>query len=219
MPPRHHAFLDESPALPDKDNFFLISLLATETSRLTSLRRLPKRVRNRLMGKKLRQVRELKFYHSDDRVRRGMLERIARGDVQVVVYVVDKEGRQVEDTPLNYGMVVGSAAATYLNEVHPQLRLTVDKKYTSPGGRKAFDGIVERLVAAQAPEGTFTLTAHAESHGGSLIQLADFVAGAAHHKYNRGDPSYFDLIEEKVVLERTVSWTAIKAAAIKELGG
>jgi len=165
--------------------------------------------------KKLRQVPEVKFYNSDDRVRRTVLEMISRQDVELAIYVVDKEGRRIDDAPANYGVVVGSAVSTLLREVNSRMSLTVDKKYTSPEDREVFTQVVEAIAAIQAPDSFLSLTTHAESHRESLVQLADFVVGSAHQKYNRGDAGYLEIVSEKILLERVAKWTDIKAAWIE----
>lgn len=218
MQQMRYGYLDESPSLPDLDLFFIVALLSAEAPVLKSLRRIPKRVRTRILGKKLSQVPELKFYNSPKSVRRRMLEMIAQQPVQLAIYAVDKEGREVDDTPENYGVVVGSAVSVYLKEVHPQLSLTIDKKYTSAGDRELFDQVIEQLAAAYAPEAMLSLEEHAESHRESIVQLADFVVGAAHQKYNREDSTYLEIVNEKVVLDRQVTWTDIKEKAVRYLG-
>jgi hypothetical protein len=214
----HYAFLDESPSLSDPEHFFVVALVATKAAHLTTLRRLPKRVRTRVLGKQLRNVPELKFYNSDERIRQRMMTLIARQDVGLAIFIVDKQGRRIGDTPLHYGVVVGSAVRTYLTAIYPHLHLTVDKKYTSPSERTKFQQVVERMVVAAAPEATFSLTAQVESQREPLIQLADFVAGAVHHKYNRGNSLYFDIIRERIVLEQQMVWAELMAAAVNVVG-
>jgi hypothetical protein len=213
-----YGFLDESPSLPDLDHFFVVVLVVAASEQLTSLRRLLKQVRTRTLGKQLRDIPELKFYHAHERVRRKVLELLARQPVQVAIYVVDKQGRSVDDTPINYGLIVGKAVAAYLTEIHPHLSLIVDKKYTAPSDRARFNQVVERVVATDVPTGRLASTIHAESYHESLIQLADFVVGAAHQKYNRGNAVYLDILQQQIVLERTVRWAELKATASDGMG-
>lgn len=210
-----YAFLDESPSLSSTHRFFAVGILITKSLRRTPLTRIPKRIRSRVLGKKLRQVPEVKFYNSDDRVRRTVLEMISRQDVELAIYVVDKEGRSVIDAPANYGVVVGSAVSILLREVHARISLTVDKRYTSPEDREVFTQVVEAIAADQALNGFLSLTTHAESHRESLVQLADFVVGSAHQKYNWGDASYLEIVADKLVLQTTAKWTDIKTAWIE----
>lgn len=52
-----------------------------------------------------------------------------------------------------------------------------------------------------------------DSKRNSMLQLADFVAGALNAKYNDGDDSYWKLIKDLFEVEKVAKWTSLKAAA------
>ena len=103
-----YGFLDESPSLNDKTFFFCVDILSTSDRINKKLRNILKKTRKRIIKKKLKSVPELKFHTSDEKTRVFVLSQIAQHDVKIVVLVVDKEGRRVEDNPSNYGMVIGT---------------------------------------------------------------------------------------------------------------
>lgn len=212
----YYGFLDESPALTDRDQFFLIGLFTTQQAELRKLLRITRRVRERKLEKKLDRVPELKFNRSSGTVRRYLLNQLAKEAVQIVIYAVDTQGRLVEDTPENYGIVVGNAVATYLHEIGGVLNLKLDQKYTAPTDRSRMDDTVLRVLSYKQVGGAVSVIDHVESYQNGLVQLADFVAGAAHRKYNLGDQSYLRIVGNKIVLEEVNKWVDIKAEFVEQ---
>jgi len=78
--------------------------------------------------------------------------------------------------------------------------LTVDKKYTSLCERAAFEQTLRKSIKNLTPNQELSRITHGESHHNRLIQLADFIAGAANQKYNRGDSSYLNLVQDKIII-------------------
>lgn len=128
----------------------------------------------------------------------------------IVAVVVDKEGRRVKDTPQNYGLVVVAAVAEFLS-IHSNLSLTVDKRYTNPNQQEQFQEAVQQAISKLAVKGTNVFfNSPVDSTKESLIQMADFVAGAFNFKYNRHDKSYVEIIKKKVKVEKVIKWNALK---------
>lgn len=205
-----YGFLDESPNLSDKEIFFCVDIISTTEKTNKSLQTIIKRARKRIVKKKLKSLYELKFHVSDEKTREYVLKEIAKHDVKIVAFAVDKEGRRVEDTPENYGIVVGATVAEYLS-VYPSLSLTFDKKYTSKKQQEEFVKTSQETVHKLAVQGAqIFYNTPADSNKDSVVQLADFVAGALNVKYNQQNSHYIDIIKEKIVVEKIVKWTELK---------
>ena len=200
-------FLDESSGLHQPAPYFIIALVVVQNPYASIWARLIKRARGRLR-KKRHAFGELKFDKVDDRTRRFVLGELSKvEEAHIYVTVVDKEGRRVPDTPQHYGMVVGQAAVDFLGR-NDQLHLTVDKRYINAEQDRRFTRTVVRIALGGARVG-FALTT-LESERSSLIQLADFVAGAFNRKYNYGDAQFADRIAGRVKSERVYKWRALK---------
>ncbi len=205
-----YGFLDESPNLSDKETFFCVDIISTNEKTNKSLQTIIKRARKKILKKKLKSLYELKFHVSDDKTREYVLREIAKHDVKIVVLAVDKEGRRVEDTPENYGIVVGATVAEYLS-VYPALSLTFDKKYVTRKQQEEFVKASQETIHKLAPkESQVFYNPPADSKKDNIVQLADFVAGALNVKYNQGDSHYIDIIKEKIVVEKIMKWTELK---------
>jgi len=213
--PLYHAYSDDSPTLADSENNLAVAVVVTLEADSKRLAKIPKRVRQRLMNKKLRQLPELKFSNSDEKTRLRVLRMIANGRAELFVLIINKGGRQVIDSPLNNGIVLGNACAMVL-EKKGRVSLTPDKKFTNPNETARYIETAIQVVADRAPDGFLVIKEPAESQQESLIQLADFVAGAVSHKYNRSDDHYFKIVEKKIVSEKRLRWTDIKADHIRQ---
>jgi len=82
-------------------------------------------------------------------------------------------------------------------------------EYTPFSERRIFDQVVQDYAQADL-KGRLTKIIHAESHNLQLLQLADFIAGAANQKYNRGDSSYLDLVADKIIIEGKITWRELR---------
>ena len=174
------------------------------------LQNITKRARKRIVKKKLKSLSEIKFHDSDERTRVYVLKEIAKHDLKIVAVVIDKEGRMVRDSPLNYGIAVGATIAEMLS-VYPVLNLTLDKKFTKEKQETEFLKYAQETVEKLAPKNkSVVFNPPKDSKQDSLLQLVDFVAGAMQAKYNSKDIHYVDVIKDKVVVEKMIKWTMLK---------
>lgn len=210
-----YGFLDESSSLHDKAFFFCVDIISTSEKTNKQLQNILRKARRKIVKKKLKSLTELKFYNSDEKTRVFVLTELAKQDVSIFALTVDKEGRRVDDTPENYGMVVGATIAELL-EKFPSLSLTVDKKYTSLKQQDEFLQTSQETINKIGPKGSFvSFNPPADSRRDSLVQLADFVAGAMNFKYNQQDSHYAEIIEKKTVVDKVEKWTELKKRIVK----
>lgn len=216
--PLYYAYSDDSPTLAGQENRLAVAAVVTLKAGDKTLARIPKRARQRIVDKKLRQLPELKFYNSDEKTRVRMLRMIASTSVEIFTLVVDKEGRRVSDSPLNNGVVLGNAAAAVLKE-KGKVSWTPDRKFVNPDDTAQYLDTAVKVAASKAPSGFLVMKEPADSRREILIQLADFVVGAISYKYNWEDDHYYQIIKERVVLEELVRWGEIKADYIEQQKG
>lgn len=150
---------------------------------------------------------EFKFHHVEERDRRRVLDALAQSDVRLGILVVEKGKQKVPDTPEDYGALVAEAIASA--QAHfgtANLRIVLDRHFSSHKDRETLATLLMDALDLSEPP-TF-----ADSQTAPLVQLADFVAGAAHAKFGeRADSQYADLIAQKIVVETRTTWKELKA--------
>lgn len=197
-----YIYIDESGSLSGTEFYFVVAAVFSESPK--SLKHIVKRVRKKIGRKKLRQIPELKFHASNEITRRRLLTMLAKQKVKFLTLIVDKEGRQVKDSPENYGLVLKT-----LTEHFPKgenVLFMIDRKFTKE--REVIR--LKRLVAD--PRAVFV-----DSKRNPFVQLADFVAGAMNHYFNFGNEKYFQIIKEKTEIKK-VRWTQLKGKALAPRG-
>lgn len=213
--PLYYAYSDDSPTLSGQENRLAVAAVVTLKAGNKRLARIPKRTRQRIMSKKLRQLSELKFSNSDEKTRLRMLQMIAKTPVEIFTLVVDKEGRRVSDSPLNNGVVLGNATAAVLKE-KGRVSWTPDRKFVNPDDTAQYLDTAVRVAANKAPSGFLVMKEPVDSRREALVQLADFVVGAVSYKYNWNDDHYYQIIKKRIVLEKLVRWRDIKTDYIRQ---
>ena len=212
-----YGFLDESPTLSDTSLFFCVDIISTNDKTNKRLQNIIRRARKRIVKKKLKSTKELKFHNSNERTRVFVLSEIAKENVVIIAIAIDKEGRRIKDTPQNYGIVVGSAIAETAS-LFPLLNLTVDKKFTASEQEQQYIVEVQKTAQLLVPKrGSLNLSFNppVDSKAESNVQLADFIAGALNMKYNNSDTHYVEIIKTKIKIEKTLLWTEIKKRIVK----
>lgn len=205
-----YGFLDESPNLTDKASFFSVVIVLTTDQNEKNYQSIFKRIRKSELKGKKKDIPELKFAHSTDRVRTKTLQAISKRSVKVSAFIIDKTNRRVPDTPENYGIVVGFAVSEALKK-YPIIVLTVDKKYTKPKDQEEVEKTTLKVVSKVSKRGVLQFKEHADSKSNSLLQMADFIAGAISYKYNFKDDTFSKIIENLIEQEELESWPDIKA--------
>lgn len=205
-----YGFLDESPNLSDSAYFFCVDIISTSEKTNKALQKIVKKARKKTIKKQIRQLSEIKFHNSDEKTRIYVLTEIAKTNIQIIVSVIDKEGRLVKDSPLNYGIAIGATIAEFLS-LYPILNITMDKKFASVKDEAESLKITQGVVEELAPKNkNIVFNPPADSKKEPLLQLADFVAGAMNSKYNNQDNHYADIIEKRIIKEKKIKWTNLK---------
>lgn len=203
-----HIYLDESGDLgfsSKASKYFVIAALLTKDSLRTE--KCITKVRKERLPTKYKKIPELKYHNSDNIVRRRILQCIAKNDVEIAYVVLRK--RQVFENLRNkpnilYNFLCGSLIGNIFRKYHINSRVDVivDRSLTNIN-REAFDEYVSYRALMSKTE-IFNLDLleinHVDSTQNKCIQAVDFVVGAIARNYERDDPIFYKIIDDRVKL-------------------
>ena len=198
----YFAFLDESgntASFQPSESFLVVAVIMASDKVARSLALHMKRVK-RGAGVK---APELKARDASPKVRKRLLKAISREDLAIISVVIDKrvvvqEPKDAED----WYREAASRAVLQCVRRQSQLRLTLDKRYTSVALRDR----LERAIWGSLGELASNVAAieHLDSHASLDLQVVDYAAWAIRAKYETGDHSGYDLIKEQIVTEEVI---------------
>lgn len=203
-----YIFLDESGELGFKERsskYFVITLLSCDEGELYELRRIMRKVREKIIKKKMKKYPELKGNNSTDKIREDVLNRFCKTKSEVFVIVLEKSKvyeylKNKKDKLYNY------ISTLILNECsleNSHVSLVVDKSKTNRSLREDFDNYVRRNIT-QKNENCKLLIRHENSQKDGCLQVLDFVSWAVYRNYEHKDPRFMDLIKDKIVIKKEV---------------
>ncbi len=156
------------------------------------------RVRKRL-DKRQRDIPEFKAFKTDSRIIRRLLSQIASLDCEIVTVVADKRAITRPDNPEVLYRRLCAQAARRCVERYRQVTLIVDKRYTDPHLTQA---LVEAISSGlEGVTGILAIEPPRDSQHEKAIQAVDAVAWAIFQRLEHDDPSFYELVKEKIVLE------------------
>ncbi len=193
------AYVDESGSLPDPGDRYLV-FVAIVTTDPRALRKIVKKAGRKQKKVRLKRLKtqEVKWRDAPDGTKRRVLTILAQYEIEIFWLVVDKQNQAISDTPKNYGRMLSELVRECL-VYHPELALMTDVHFSSVAQQDELN----RIVMEQT--GLETLPTHLESQQDSIIQLADFVAGAI-RRQAMGRENFVNLIEGRVVVGKLVKW-------------
>lgn len=198
------AFVDESGSLSSaSERVVVIAAVIAEKNR-TGLGRVFGQVRRKLPTKGKRkqekQIGEFKFYRTGAKTRREVLRALAKQPVTLIVLVVDKQGRVIEDSPVNYARMMVWMLSDCIEWIPTLTEVVLDRRFTGNDQEDA-------LAMIRAQMGEEIAIRAMDSLSEPRIDLADFVAGAVAYAQKHQDASYEDLVRSKIALYQVVKWT------------
>lgn len=192
-------YIDESGDLGEYGSkYFTISAIAVKDPAI--LKRIIKRVRERKLKKKIKELPELKANRADRLTREFVLNKVSKSDCAIFVIVVKKEHIvkhlfQVKERLYNY------LCGILMNRVElPSVKLTIiiDKKHTNTLMREDLTNYIKKHISSKNASLKIDIW-HKESFTLNELQVADFIAWSINRKYNSGDDYYYKLIENKII--------------------
>jgi patatin-like phospholipase/acyl hydrolase len=197
-----YIYLDESGDLGFNTNsskHIVIALLITKAP--LHIERCIKKIRQRKLKKKLKELPEIKFNKSNDFIREKTLVCIAKEPVEIAYIVLDKD--RVNPARYNHKQEIYNFIVGYLMYCLPygnatQSKLIVDKRISNKIIRADFDEYIKQNTAFKVD------ITHENSMYNQCLQATDFIAGAIFRKYESGDSRYYDLIGNRIKVSQQI---------------
>src|SRR3989338_3231379 len=163
------------------------------------LSRIIKKLRQRILKKKIKQMPEIKDNSSNFIIRKYVLANLAKVDCEIYAIAVSKEAIadylfDVKDKLYNYlcGILVEK-----IRKMDGKLSIIIDKKHTNTLVRDDFNRYIENKMKSVNSKMEINIK-HEFSHSSNELQVIDFVAWSINRKFNTGDDSYYKIIEKKI---------------------
>lgn len=195
-----HIYLDESGDLGSNQTsskYIVIALLITKTP--SHIERCIKKVRQRTLKKKLKELPEIKFSRSDDFIREKTLKCLVRSQLDIAYIVLDKN--RVNPARHNnkqeiYNFITGYLMCCLKFENTARLKLIVDKRISKKVLRADFDDYIKQKTAFEVD------ITHENSMYNQCLQATDFIAGAVFQKYEFEDSRFYNIIKDRINISK-----------------
>lgn len=210
-----YLYIDESGDLgfgKRGSEYFIICCVKIDDDKTNMLfQRIPKKVRQRKLSKKLKKTTELKFSNSSVIVRNSFLKRVAALDVEIYSLIIKKDDVKSNlrnNLPIFYNFLIKILIENPLKktENNHNLLICLDK-CMSQYQRIKFEGYIQTEFFSIFREIPVLKINHDSSESNYGLQVTDFVIGAFGYKYNRKKMKdehnkYTNIIRNKIVLEK-----------------
>ena len=203
-----YIFLDESGELGFKEKsskYFVITLLSCDEGELYALRRIIKKVRQKIIKKKMKRYPELKGNNSSEKIRIEVLQRFGKTNSEIFVIILDKSKvyeylRDKKNKLYNY------ISNLILNECSfdsPSVYLIVDKSKSNRSLRENFDNYVRNKLNRKSQLCNLKIR-HENSQNEACLQVLDFVSWAIFRNYEFQESRFMDIIKDKIVIRKEI---------------
>jgi len=191
-----YIYLDESGDLGfslNSSKHIIIALLITKSPH--KIERCIKRIRQRKLKKKLKELPEIKFNNSNSHIREKTLECIAKEAIEIAYVVLKKENVNPDIRHHNekiYNFIAGYIMSSLPYENPTKSKLIVDKRVSNKIVRADFNQHIKQETAFKVD------IIHENSQLNKCLQATDFIVGAIFRKYESGDSKYYDIIKNHI---------------------
>lgn len=201
-----YIFLDESGELGFKDSsskYFIITLLSCDEGEIYSLRKIMKKVREKIIKKKFKKYPELKGNNSNDKIRKEVLMRFLKTNSEIFVIILNKS-KVYEYLKDKKNKLYNYVSNLILNECsldNSNVNLIVDKSKTNRSLREDFDTYIRNNISIKNHSCKLKIR-HENSQKEGCLQVLDFVSWSIFRNYEHSDPSFMDIIKDKIVIKK-----------------
>jgi len=161
---------------------------------MQSVRRIVLRTR-KSMGKKRRQIPELKAWHTPPGLTAKLLNRLSKLEIEIYAAILDKRSAKSEADPEEWYRTLYAESIRQALSYRSRLIVTMDKHYTNAALR---DRLVSTIVARAQSPGTTLSFVMTDSRNETMLQAVDAVAWSIFQKYEREEEMFYKLIEGKI---------------------
>jgi len=198
-----YLFLDESGDMGfgDKSSrYFVITILICGIKEEQELKRVIKRVRQKILKKKLKNSTEIKWNNSNESIKQKVINELSKINFEVFTIILDKS--KVYD----YLKKEKHKLYNYLSKliitecsINGKCELTIDRSKNKRSLRDDFD----RYIRFNLRDRVSNLSIkHEDSKLNGCLQALDFVSGAIFNKYEFKNSYYHDVIRNKIVMRK-----------------
>ncbi len=192
-----YLFIDESGDLGKLGSkYFSIVALATNDSKKVS--RIIKKVRERILNKKLKQIYEIKANNSNERIRKYVLQHLANCNCSISSVVIPKSKIKPDlfDAKNRLYNYLCGLLFSHINLNVSYLEIVIDKKDSNKLLREDFNMYIEEKIKDKVKI-KFSIK-HLDSCSSNELQVVDFVAWAINRKFSHNDAEYYNIIEKLI---------------------
>lgn len=196
--PNIYVYLDESGDLGKHGSkFFTVAAICTKNPK--PIENMIKKVRERKLKKKLKDISEFKGNNSSPEIRKHILKKLASLDCSIAIIVITKDqilSRLYESKDKLYNYVVGLLIRN-TELAGKDIEVVIDKKTSNKLLQADLTDYIKRQISERKLLFNVEVR-HIESHCSKCLQATDFVAWATNRKYSYGEDEYYKLIEPKI---------------------
>lgn len=203
-----YIFLDESGELGFKttsSQYFIITLLSCDEGELYTLRRIIRKIRQKIIKKKIKKYPELKGNNSSDKIRFNVLQKFIQTNSEIFVVILEKSKvyeylKNKKDKLYNYisNLILNECS---LEDNH--VCLVVDKSKTNRSLREDFNNYIRKNLN-QKNQSCNLIIKHENSQKEGCLQVLDFVSWAIFRNYEYKDSRFINIIKDKIVIKKEV---------------
>jgi hypothetical protein len=201
-----YIFLDESGDLGFSERsskYLVITLLVCNFNEEQSISRIVKKTRQKILKKKLKNSPEIKWNNSNNIIKNKILNQISKNSLEIFSIILEKvkvyENLQKEKNKLYNYLCRLILSECSLNE--NRIELIVDRSKGKRALRDDFDNYIQK---EKSFEHCNLKIIHANSKNNGSLQALDFASGAIFNKYEYGNNKFYNLIKEKISIERKI---------------
>jgi hypothetical protein len=204
-----HIYVDESGNLigpKEQKRTFLVGALRAEDNR--AIRKLFEQAKRYALPKGQRHLTEIKASWAPDRFRQRILCGLSELDVEIHLFVCRAERLPWElrgHEGLVYLHLVREAVSSCLTEEVHVTHVVIDKRQLHGISREDFDLHLRVALALSLPANARLKIIHRDSTIDPGLQAIDYVCWATFQKWQRSDPAWYALIDNRVVT-RGIIW-------------
>ena len=194
-------FIDESGTLPDsRDKVIVIAAVGTKIP--GRIEKIIEEIQRQTKLKK--KTGELKFYTAGDKTKRLFFETIAKEEIDIFILTINKMGRKILDNYENYAILCWLLLKDVFCFYKEVWQIVLDRHFSKLQDINNFNNLLEDLLQRKLK------VAHVDSKKNKKVNVADMIAGAVLAKETRKEQRFYELIKNKIVSERRLSWPAAK---------
>ncbi len=210
-----YIYIDESGDLgfsKKGSSYFILSCVKVEGDKAhTELRRIPKKIRQRKLGKRHQKTPELKFSNSSKLIREQFLSRINKLDIEVYSLIVKKEFTQdklKDKLAILYNYLMKILLEKPLKGMSGRQKINIClDKCMSNRQYENFEAYIKTEFLSRFGDIPSIRIFQESSHNSSCLQVIDFICGSFGYKYNtmklkQGSGYYTNMIRDKIIMEK-----------------